>query len=93
MYEAHQLDTDKVHGTESYEQLALLASAATQVKAEEKRREDNVIRTHEAQNVLASFRTEPWPSATPSVPGDRTPQGWGAAGTGTARAVTAAAWS
>ncbi len=90
LYEAHQLDPETVHGTDSYEQLAVLASAATKVKAEEKRREDNIIRAQEAQTVLASFRTEPRRAVIPGVPSDRAPQGWRTGGaTGTARAITA----
>ncbi len=79
----------KVRSTDDYAELEVLASAATKVKAREKRREDNLLRAHKAQNVSASFRTEPWQSATTLVSGDRTPQGWRAGGTGNARAVTA----
>lgn len=91
--EAKQLeaeaDPNKVHSTDDFEELAVLASAATKVKAEEKRREDNIIRAHDAQQVLASLRTEPRRTAAAlGVPADRLPQAWRASG-GTARAVTA----
>ncbi len=89
LFEAHQLDTERVHSTDDFEVLEVLASAATAVKREEKRREDNVMRAHEAQDVLASFRAEPRTSMVPGVPSDRGPQGWRTGGAGSARALTA----
>jgi hypothetical protein len=81
-----QADPSTVHGSETYERLEFLASAATQVKREEKRREDNVLRAHDATQVLAFFRTEPRRTGIPVVPADRLPR---RITTGSGRALTA----
>lgn len=65
------------------EELESLAGAATAVKQERKRRDENVTRAQEAQRVLASFAGD---DGRATVPADRRPRFTGA---GTARALTA----
>ena len=70
--DAFSSDPRRVHGVESAEQLESLAAAATTIRQEVRRREQNVLAAHEATRVLASFRTEPL-RASARVPDDRLP--------------------
>ncbi|MCZ2857823.1 major capsid protein [Blastococcus sp. VKM Ac-2987] len=76
----------QVVGEAAIEELEVLASAATAVKRESQRREQNVTRGHDAQQILASFRREPLSRAGAIVPADRRPR---FSSGGTARALTA----
>ncbi|MCZ2810227.1 major capsid protein [Modestobacter sp. VKM Ac-2979] len=73
-FEDSQVDPTQVHGEERFAQLEVLASAATTLKREEKRREDNVIRAHESRTILASLRDQSSPRSRLVVPGDRRPR-------------------
>lgn len=57
--DAFSTDPARVHGIESAERLESLAAAATTVRQEVRRREENILAAHEATRVLASFRAEP----------------------------------
>lgn len=81
-----QADPNRVHGTDDFAVLEILASASTQWTREVKRREDNVMRAHEATRVLASFGADPHSHASARIPVDRRPRGLSM---GTGRALTA----
>src|SRR4051812_35263539 len=86
--DAKNANTYAVHGPDSYEDLEILASAATAVRREVARREDNVARAHDSRQILASFKREPL-RVTARVPEDRLPRPSRIGGGDATRAVTA----
>jgi len=86
-FDAMGSDPSRVMGVDEAETLEALAAAAETVRGEVGRREDAVVRGHEASRVLASFRTEPIKVAA-RVPDDRLPV-FGRVTQGRARALTA----
>ena len=86
-FDAMGSDPSNVMGVDEAETLEALAAAAETVRGEVGRREDAVMRAHDASRVLASFRTEPIKVAA-RVPDDRLPI-LGRVTHGRARALTA----
>ena len=70
--DALSTDPARVLGVEGAEQLESLAAAATTVRQEVRRREENILAAHEATRVLASHRAEPL-RVSARVPDDRLP--------------------
>jgi hypothetical protein len=86
-FDAMGSDPERVHSVNEAETLEAIAAAAETVRGEVGRREDAVMRAHDASRVLASFRPEPIKVAA-RVPDDRLPM-FGRVTQGRAHALTA----